>query len=65
MKTIIPNDEYENFKVMIELVEKSFIEYALRENGGNIRQARIALRIPRSSMVLKMKRYGIDAGDYK
>lgn len=63
--TIIPNDEHETFADFIDWIEREFIVDSLRKNGGNIRQARILLKIPRSSMVVKMKRLGIDAQDYK
>ena len=64
-ETIIPNDEHESFKEFIDWLEREFIVDTLRKTNGNIRQARILLKIPRSSMVLKMKRLGIDAKEFK
>ena len=63
--TVVPNDDEPTFKEVVAWYEAELIRDALRQKGGNIRQARILLNMPRASMVLKMKRLDIDADEYK
>jgi len=62
--TIIPNDEHESFKDLIDWIEREFIVDTLRKTGGNISQARAMLKIPRASMALKIRRLGINVNNY-
>lgn len=45
--------------------ERKLIELCLIEKKGNLRQAAFALNLSRGALYNKLKRYGIDASDYR
>jgi transcriptional regulator with PAS, ATPase and Fis domain len=54
-------DEVEpsTFETEMELVEKRRIEEALAQHGGSKAHAARSLRLPRTTLIAKMKRHGL------
>jgi len=49
----------------VECFEKSLIEQALSAHKGNIKETMDALSVPRKTLYDKMKKFGLDKGEYK
>lgn len=62
------DEEVQNRQTLTELVEQyevQLITSALSEHQGSIKDAMISLGLPRKTLYDKMKKYGLDKGDYK
>lgn len=46
----------------VESIERDLITKALRRSGGSRKVAAELLRIKRTTLVMKLRRYGIDTG---
>lgn len=60
--------EIQGRQTLLELVEQyesNLITSALSQHQGSIKEALISLGLPRKSLYDKMKKYGLDKGDYK
>jgi len=54
-----------NLKEATDRLEQEFIVKALMETRGNVLRAAKLLAIQRTTLIMKMKKYGIDKWDYQ